>query len=187
MRCADHDTCHQAKRTGKIGHGGRRHGPGEQDVDTRSREARLQRGFEHVARNARVLANDHGWAAMTGVTPCQHATSRIAQPQCEFGIDSGTAYPTADAVGTKIFTFAHTKDSSLIVRQIFNASTVSATSCTRSMCPPCSTPYSAAARLAASRSRGSRPTTWPSMDFREKPSSQGYSSTRIRSRYRSMV
>src|SRR5690606_39731161 len=103
--------------------------------------------LHHVAGNARVLANDYRRTAPDLVVAHQYPTGCVPQPECEFGIDCRPTDAATNTVGTKILTFAHTKDSSFIVRHIFTASTVSATSCTRRMCPPFSSPYKAAARL----------------------------------------
>src|SRR5690606_6534029 len=173
VRGTDHHTGHEPQGAGQIRHRRCWHGPRQQHVNTGRGEPCFERRFQHVAGNAGVLSDHHGGATPPLMIAGQHPPGRMAQPQRELGVDRGPTYPTADPVGTKILTFAHTKDSSFIVRHIFTASTVSATSCTRRMWPPISSPYSAAARLAASRSPGSLPTTWPSMDLREKPSSQG--------------
>ena len=55
----------------------------------------------------------------------------------------------------------------------FRASTVGATSCTRTMRAPCDTAARAAAKLAASRSPTGRPVNAPSDDLRDQPISKG--------------
>ena len=57
--------------------------------------------------------------------------------------------------------------------QTFRASTVSRTSCTRSMVAPRATAASAAARLAARRASGLRPVIVPTAVFLESPTSTG--------------
>src|SRR6185369_14149242 len=57
--------------------------------------------------------------------------------------------------------------------QTLSASTVSATSCTRTMRAPFCTAASAAATLATSRCEASRPVSTPSEDLRDHPASTG--------------
>src|SRR5690606_11147206 len=122
---ADDDTRHEPQRARQVGHGRGGYRPGQQNVDTRRREPSFQRRFEHVAGNARVLADHDGRPAGTAsLAPGKHATGRVAEPQGEFGVDGGAADAAAYAVGAEIIAFAHTKDSSLMLRHTFTASTV---------------------------------------------------------------
>lgn len=180
VRGADHDTGGQAQRARQVGHGRRRDGPGQQHVDTGGRQAGFQGGFQHVAGNAGVLA-DHDLgpvaAAPAGVLAMfarQHPAGGIAQTQREGGVDHRAADFAAHAVGTKIFALTHVGTAPCSAAcHTFSASTVAATSCTRTMAAPRATHASAAATLPARRSPTGLPVAAPIMDLRETPTSRG--------------
>ena len=98
----------------------------------------------------------------------QHAAHGVAQPQHEVGRDRGLADRAADAVGAEIGSahVVHPPCRSIHlsagrqparIASTFSASTVAATSCTRTMRAPRCTAASAAATLAARRSPTGRP------------------------------
>ena len=71
----------------------------QHDVDARGDEAGFERGFEHVARQARVLADEHR-AALGG----EHARRRARQAQREIHGHRMFADSAAHAVGAEILT-----------------------------------------------------------------------------------
>ena len=160
VRGADHHAQVQPQRARQVGHAGRGQRAGQQHVDAGRGEAGLQRGLEHVAGDARVLADQHRRPRRR--SRLQHAAHGMAQAQHEVGRDRRLADRAADAVGAEIFS-AHRHVVSARCdrrachcghrprrRQTFSASTVAATSCTRTMRAPRCTAASAAATLAAS-------------------------------------
>ena len=72
----------QAQGPRQIGDRRRWHRPGKVDVDAGRRQPRLQRGLQHVARNARVLADQHRRVVAAAVRPPlarQHFAGGIAE------------------------------------------------------------------------------------------------------------
>ena len=59
VRGADDDSGIGAQGAGEVGDGRRRHGANQADVGAGGNQAGFQHGFQHVSRNAGVLANDH--------------------------------------------------------------------------------------------------------------------------------
>ena len=182
VRRADHDARREPQRARQVGDAGRGQRPAKIDVDARGREARLERSFQHVAGDARVLADqDAGPVAARWPPPRdarrrprQRAPGRLAQLQHELGRDRRFAHAAAHAVGAEIFAFHRP------VQPVFDwhatPSThrrVSRTSCTRTMAAPRATAANAAATLAAARSFTSRPVIPPSIDLRDRPASTG--------------
>ena len=103
VRGTEHHAQVQPERAGQVGHAGRGQRAAQQHVDAGRGKAGFQRRFEHVAGNARVLADQHGRAAPTAAAlGLQHATHRMAQAQHEVGRDRGLAHGAADAVGAEI-------------------------------------------------------------------------------------
>ena len=127
--------------------------PGEQDVDARRDEAGLERGLEHVPREARVLADQH--AAPVGR---QHARGRAREAQRELDGHRMLSDPTAHPVRAEV-PHAHARLSRIApaAATTRSASTVSRTSCARMMRAPFQAATTAAARLPARRSPPSRP------------------------------
>ncbi|MNI55584.1 hypothetical protein D3C73_1105440 [compost metagenome] len=176
VRGADDDARHQTQRPGQVGHGRRRDGAGQQHVDAGGGQACFQRGFQHVARNARVLADDNLRAAATahGVFARQHAAGGITQAQRKFGVDHRTADFTTHPIGAEILALTHELIAPCSAAcHTLRASTVAATSCTRTMEAPRDTQASAAAMLPDSRSPTGRPVACPIMFLRDRPISNG--------------
>jgi len=94
----------QAQRPRQVGNGRRRHGAGQHHVHAGGRQARFQRRFQHVAGNARVLADQYGRMRLAALRLGQHRAGCIAEAHDEIGSDRGGAHQAADAIGTKIFT-----------------------------------------------------------------------------------
>jgi hypothetical protein len=86
----------QAQGAGQIGDARGGHRPGQADVDAGRGEPGLQRGFQHVAGNAGVLADQHGgMLAVHGVLfrGGQHLAGGIPQPHGEIRGDGLFADP----------------------------------------------------------------------------------------------
>ncbi|MCY1535435.1 hypothetical protein D9M68_708410 [compost metagenome] len=176
MRSADDDTGHETQGPRQIGHRRRRDRAGQQHIDARGRQAGFQGGFQHIAGDPRVLADHDLRAACAahGVLARQHAASRIAQPQGELGVDHRTANLTAHAISAEILASNHEVIAPCSAAcHTFSASTVAATSCTRTMEAPRATQASAAAMLPGSLSFTGRPVAWPIMFLRDRPISNG--------------
>ena len=99
MRRTDHNSEVQAQRACHVGHAGCGQRPGQQHIDTGRREARFERGLDHVARDTRVLADQD---RRLGIRRLQHTPDRVAEAQHEIGRDRRLADRAADAVGTKV-------------------------------------------------------------------------------------
>ena len=156
VRGADDDAEVEPERPRQVGHARRRQRPGEDDVDAGRGEACLERRLDHVARDARVLADQHG----RPVRPLtQHLADGVAEAQHEVGRDRRVADRAADAVGAEVGS-AHGmvplpgrrdyRAAGAAACQTASAATVAATSWTRTMLAPRSTASTAATTLAAS-------------------------------------
>ena len=99
---ADHDAGAGVQGTGQVGDARRWHRPQQGDVDPGRRQARFQGGFEHVAGDAGVLADDY----LIETLGLQRPSDRPAQFQHEFRRDRVVADPPANAIRTKIV-FSH--------------------------------------------------------------------------------
>ena len=75
----------EAQRARQVGDAGRRQRAGQQHVDAGRGEARLERRLDHVAGDARVLADQHRRARARPAL--QHAADGMAQAQHEVGRD----------------------------------------------------------------------------------------------------
>ncbi|MCY1392926.1 hypothetical protein D9M71_78100 [compost metagenome] len=99
VRCTDDDARIGMKGSGQIGNCRRGHRPQQHHIGASGGKAGLQRGFEHVARDARVLADQHLAGAQTtkghagGPTELEH----------EIRCNRVLANTTANAVSTKVF------------------------------------------------------------------------------------
>ena len=168
VRCADDDACRESQRARQIRDRGRGQRPGEIHVDAGGGEPRLQRRFHQVARNARVLADQHRRRLAHAIRELRRedAPSGVAEPQNQLGRYRRFADTTTHAIRTKVFL-------AQIARHIFSASMVSRTSCTRTIAAPRATAANAAAILPAMRSPTSRPVSAPIVDLRDSPASTG--------------
>ncbi len=100
----DHHAGGQPQRAGQIGHTGRRQRAGQQHMDAGRGKARFQRGFQHIAGDPRVLADQHrGLALRARLAKRQHAPRRIAEPHHEVRRDRRLADPAAHAIGAEVF------------------------------------------------------------------------------------
>ncbi len=104
VRSADHDAGARAQAARQIRDGRRRHRAEQAHVRAGGDEARFERGFEHVAGHARVLADDDGRLA---VRRGQHGAGGAAELEHELRGDRPFADAAADAVGSEIFALAH--------------------------------------------------------------------------------
>ena len=98
VRGRDHDAEVGAHRAGQHGDGRRRHRAEQQHVHADRREAGLQGVFDHVAGQARVLA-DHDAVAV--VAALEHEAGRLPDLQGEFRRDDAVG-AAADAVGAEM-------------------------------------------------------------------------------------
>ena len=96
---ADHDARRRVQGAGQVGDRGRRDRPEQHDVRPGRGEPGLQRGFEHVARDPRVLADDDLPAPAAG----QHRPGRPAELEDEVHGDRWPADLAADPVGAEVF------------------------------------------------------------------------------------
>src|SRR5690606_22469604 len=99
MRGANDDAGLCAERTREISHSWRWHRAQHVDVDTSGSEPRLQRSLKHIARNARVFADqDFAFASL-----CEHFAGRPAQLQHEVRRNGIGTYGATNAVCPEIF------------------------------------------------------------------------------------
>lgn len=166
---ADHDSGGSPEGARQIGNGRCRHRPQQPDVDTGRGQAGLQRRLEHVAGKTGVLADQHT-VALT--VPLERLAGGPPQLQHELRRNGKISHLPADSVRSKVFPLGHQPASFTAVATL-TASTVSLTSCTRTMLAPFMAAIVAAARLAGKRSPTSRPVSCPSMDLRDTPISSG--------------
>jgi hypothetical protein len=111
VRGTDDDAAVGAERAREVRHRRRRHRPHQLHVHARSDQAGLQRGLEHVVRDARVLADHHLRLAPLPARPrirahaglAQGMAVGVAQPQHEIRRDRALAHAPADAVGAEVF------------------------------------------------------------------------------------
>ena len=82
----------------EVGDRRRRHRPKQHHIGTGGHQPGLQGRLEHVAGNARVLADQHPANALTA----KRNARCPAQLEHELGSDGELANPTANAVGTEI-------------------------------------------------------------------------------------
>ena len=172
VRGGDDDPGLQAQRAREIGHGRRRHRPASIHVDTRGRKPGFQRRFQHVAGDARVLADQHRRTLALGrfARLRQHLARGITQPHHEFRRDGMLAHRPRTPSVPKYFLLI------LIPRLLqfqISVHRPSRARHARARCAPRCTASKAAATLAAMRSPNSRPVIVPSMDLRDKPASTG--------------
>ena len=103
VRRADHDARREAQRARQVGDRRRGQRSGKIDVDARRRKACLQRGLEEIARDPRVLADQHGGArTCAGRFRREDPAGGPAEPEYRLGRDRRLADATADAVGAEI-------------------------------------------------------------------------------------
>ena len=105
VRGGDHHAGLQAQGAREIGHGRRRHRPAQHHVDPGRGKSGLQRGFQHIAGNARVLADQHGRMLVDGQPLARHqrGTGSKAQAHHEIRRYRRLTDTTANAVGAEIF------------------------------------------------------------------------------------
>ena len=101
MARGNDDARFKPKGAGEVGHCRRRNRTAEDDVGPCSGEARLKRGFEHVARNAGVLANKNGGAARRAMA-LQHPARSLAELHHEVGRDGELPNLASNTIRTKI-------------------------------------------------------------------------------------
>ncbi|EWS66044.1 hypothetical protein Y695_00676 [Hydrogenophaga sp. T4] len=101
VACRDHHAQAGALCACQVGHGRCRHRSEQDHVHPGGVEAGLQRAFQHVARDARVLADEHRGVRLVAL---EHAPHGVGQFENKIGRDRGLADGSADAVGAKVFT-----------------------------------------------------------------------------------
>ena len=97
---ADDHTQRGALGTGQVSHARRRQRAQQHHVHTGRVEAAFQRAFEHVARNAGVLADQHGGP---GLELFEYPAHRVRQTQYKVGRNRRLANRATNAVGAKVF------------------------------------------------------------------------------------
>src|SRR5689334_10209995 len=170
VRGRDHHARREAQRAREERDRRCGHRSHQQRVDACRREPGFERGLEHVARDARVLADeDRGTRAVRRRDVCarEDLAGGVAELQDEIGRDGRLAHAAANAVGAEEFA-GHFR-----ARRTFIASTVSLTSWTRTSFAPFCTARRAAATLPARRSSTARPVISPMVRLRERPATTG--------------
>ena len=160
----------QSKRARQVGDAGRRQRTDQQHVDAGGDEARLERRLEHVARHARVLADQHRAALGR-----QHARRGARQAQREIHGHRVLADPAANAVGAEILPCHRpTLPAAPAPRPRAPHRTVAATSCARTMRAPLQH-RNGGQRHAAGQPLAptARPVSLPISDLRDRPTSSG--------------
>ena len=99
VRSADHHAQAQPQRAREVGYARRRQRASHQHIDPGRGETGLQGRLDHVARDARVLADQHGRLGFAGF---QHPTDRVAEAQHEVRRDRRLAHGATNAVGAEI-------------------------------------------------------------------------------------
>src|SRR5262245_2637363 len=181
VRGTDHDTEVTFEALRHIGNAGSRQRPDQHHIDTRCNEARFERGFEHVPRETRVLADEHR-AALRGQNPRR----RTRQPQREVHGHRFATHLAAHTVSSKIFS-AHWVSLPATAVTTLTASTAGATSWARMMRAPLRIAIVASATLACTRWSTGRPVIVPIIDLRDSPASTGTSRSRNRSKFASRL
>ena len=102
VRCGNHHAAVQTQGTGQIGNARRGQRPGLHHAHAGRREAGHQCGLQHIARNARVFADNHG-RRMTRICLDQRTAESAAQFHHEIGRDGELAHLTANTVCAEIF------------------------------------------------------------------------------------
>ena len=103
VRCADHDAGGKAQRSREVRDCRRGQRAGQIDVDAGSGQARFQGGFQQIAGDARVLADQHsGPDTVAGGIGGEHETRGPAELEDELGRDRGFAHAPANAIGAEI-------------------------------------------------------------------------------------
>src|SRR3546814_2600704 len=103
----------------------------------------------------------------------QDAARGIAQAQCKLRIDGRATHFAAHAIGTKILPLSTHSDTPYSTAfHTFSASTLAATSCTRTILAPRATPASIPALLPDTRSCTGFPVAWPIIDLRDRRSEE---------------
>ena len=178
VRGADHHAELATELLRHVRDAGRRQRTDQAHVDAGGDEARLERGFEHVAGQARVLADECGAAIGR-----EHAGRGAREPQRELDGHGFLADPAAHAIGAEILPghllLAPRRDALAAARATvlasfrylasrprsatatLTASTVAATSCARMIDAPACTANAAATALPTTRSRAGRPVMIP--------------------------
>ena len=202
VRRADDDARGKAQRPRQVRHCGCGQGAREIDVDAGGREPGFERRLEKISGNARVLADEHRRriAGLALRFVHQHASRGVAEPEHQLGRNRLLTHAAAHTVGTEIAFLRHVtahliqpahptlrsrrkneeavpssghRPAPSTARQTLSASTVSRTSCTRTIAAPRATAESAAAMLPAVRSPTSRPVSAPMVDLRDRPTATG--------------
>jgi hypothetical protein len=105
VRCRDHHAQVGAQGAGHHGDARGRHGPQQAHVHSDAGETGHQGRLDHVAGQARILADHNQMAAI--VRRAEQLSRRQADPQGDLGRHRVEIRLTADAVGAEIGSFAH--------------------------------------------------------------------------------
>ena len=95
---SDHDARAGVQGAGQIGDTRRGHRTQQSDIDPGRRQPRLQRRFEHVPGNARILADDD----LVETFGLEHSPDRPAQLQHELRRNRIFADPPPNTVRTEV-------------------------------------------------------------------------------------
>ncbi|MCW0450404.1 hypothetical protein NB706_003238 [Xanthomonas sacchari] len=105
VRGADDDAGVGTESAREERHRRSRHRPEQLHVGAGRDQPGLQRRLEHVAGDARVLADHHGGMCRTVMR--QHTPQRITETHHEIGGNHTLSDPATNTVGTKVLTGAH--------------------------------------------------------------------------------
>src|SRR4030095_7806647 len=103
---ADDDTRLQAQGTGQVSDCGGRERPAQVDVDSGGRQARLQGGFQHVAGDSGVFADQDRRrvaCARVGDAAGENLTGRVAEVHHKLGGNGQFSDFAAHTVGAEVF------------------------------------------------------------------------------------
>jgi hypothetical protein len=103
MRRTDDDAGAAAQLARQLRDGRRGHRPEQAHIGTGGDEARFERGLEHVAGDAGVLADQY----CRGHAVAENAADRAAETQHEFRRDRMFARAAANAISAEILFFSH--------------------------------------------------------------------------------
>ena len=98
MGGGDHDAQIRPHGMREHGNGGGRHRPQQQNIHADRRKSSHQSRLDHIARQTRILADDHTMAMRS---PFENQTGGLSHLQRQFWRDDFIGLPP-DAIGTEI-------------------------------------------------------------------------------------
>ena len=101
---ANHHAQRSTLRPRQIRHTRSRQRPQQHDIHARRVKTAFQRTFQHIARNARIFADQH---RRTRFRLLQHTPHRVRQTQHKIRRNGILPYRSANAIGSKVFSGHH--------------------------------------------------------------------------------